>query len=637
MSAHPQIELQRHGRAVCHRMAWMALGLIVGFTGISVRLYYLQVRMHPKLAAEAAKLRQDRLTLPSLRGSIWDANGQLLAQDRTLTRVYADKKHLEDPRVVLPYLAQLQKTTKSALRLKMTDAQIIEAYRDHVVKCLAPKAALPEAELTKLLGSGEAVAPVLVKALEKEETDSWRELLHQNLITGVYLQPYVRRFNPAGDRLSTVLGMVNRVQDANGQEKQNGVDGVEKLMNTTLRGVDGFEYVERDSRKKRELPGFAGTVQEPRHGKGVVLTIDMHLQQQLEEVLLQAYRQYHPEKIQAVLVDPMSGSILAMASQPAEMPNAKGEMERRNMAVTDAYEPGSTMKIVTLTAGLDLGKVTLDSTIDCSPNARDGRYEEMNGKIWLKDDELNGRLTVKGILAHSSNIGAYKVAKLVSEENFYDYIKRFGFGTRTALKMPRESAGIVHPVQDWSGTSLSRVAMGYEISVTPLQMAMAVSTIANKGTLMQPRLIDRIVSADGTQVEVQPPVAVRQVCSARTATRFTEAMEAVVKEGTGKQAAIEGIRVAGKTGTAQRMDPKTHKYPPGHFVVSFVGFAPAEDPKVSCVIVMDDPKAEDRKQLYGGKLAAPVFAEVVKRTLNHLSVAPDRAMKISFVPSGEPK
>ncbi|MDB6140090.1 MAG: hypothetical protein JWO94_3162, partial [Verrucomicrobiaceae bacterium] len=487
-----------------------------------------------------------------------------------------------------------------------------------------------EADTLKILAPGDLKSPTLVNGLEKEDAEAWRTLLKDNFITGVYLRPYVRRFNPAGDRLAHVLGMVNR-------QEQNGVDGVEKLMNSTLKGVDGFEWVERDSKKKRELPGFAGEVQEPRHGKGVVLTIDMHLQQQLEDILLRAYQLNHPKKIQAVLVDPMSGSILAMASQPLEQKNKEGNMERRNMAVTDLYEPGSTMKIITLSAAMDLGKVSLDTTIDCSPNAKDDRYEEMGGKIWLKDDEVNGKLTVKGVLAHSSNIGAYKIAKLVTEEHFYEYLKRFGFGSKTALGMPRESAGILHPLDKWSGTSLSRVAMGYEVSVTPLQMAMAVSTIANRGTLMQPRLIDRIVSADGSEVEVQEPRAVRQVCSARTATRFTEAMEAVVTEGTGKQGAIEGVRVAGKTGTAQRFDPRTKNYPKGHFVVSFVGFAPADDPKVACVVVMDDPQAEDRKQLYGGKLAAPVFAEVVKSTLAHLAVAPDRSMKISFVPSGNTK
>ncbi len=627
--AHPQIEHQRYERAVCSRMAWLSLFLILGFTGISVRLYWLQVRMHEQLTADAARLRQDRIVLPALRGSIWDSAGELLAQDRTLTEIYGDKKHLEDPRVVLPYLAKMLGMPKAEIKARMTDEQVVATYREHVAKSIAPKLKMEPKDVLKVLMPGDSKSPTLINGLEKEDAESWRALLKDDFITGIYPRPYVRRFNPAGDRLAHVLGTVNR-------DKQAGADGVEKLVNSTLKGADGFEWVERDSKKKRELPGFAGEVREPRHGKGVVLTIDMHLQQQLEDILLRAYQTHHPRKVQAVLVDPMSGSILAMASQPLEQTNKEGNIERRNMAVTDLYEPGSTMKILTLTAGLDLGKVQLGSTFDCSPNKGDC-YEEMGGKIRLKDDETNGRLTVKNILAHSSNIGAYKVAKTVTEEHFYEYIKRFGFGSKTALSLPREQTGTVRPVDKWSGTSLSRMAMGYEVSVTPLQMAMAVSTIANKGVLMQPRLVDRIVAADGRSSEVQPPVAVRQVCSAHTAACMTEAMEAVVTEGTGKQAAIEGVRVAGKTGTAQRCDPETKRYPPGHYVVSFVGFAPADNPKVACVIVMDDPQTEDRKQLYGGKLAAPVFAEVVKKTLDYIAVAPEHAMKISYVPEGDLK
>ena len=629
MAAHPQIENQRREQAVCRRMAWVSLILILGFTGISVRLYWLQVRMHQSLTAEAAEMRKVRIVLPALRGSIWDSSGELLAQDRTLTEIYADKKHLEDPKVVRPYLAKVLGLSKAALKAQMTDEQVVAAYREHVAKVIAPSLKRPEAETLKALQPGDLKSPTLINALEKEDAESWRTLLKDNFITGVYPRGYVRRFNPAGDRLAHVLGTVNR-------EKQSGVQGVEQLMNSILKGVDGFEFVERDSTKKRELPGFAGEVLEPRHGKGVVLTIDMHLQEQLEDILLRAYETHHPKKVQAVLVDPMSGSILAMASQPLEQTNKDGNKERRNMAVTDLYEPGSTMKILTISAGLDLGRVQLGSTFDCSPN-RDGYYEEMGGKIRLRDDETNGKLTVKNIFAHSSNIGAYKVAKSVTEEHFFDYIKRFVFGSRTALGLPREEAGTVRPVDKWSGTSLSRIAMGYEVSVTPLQMAMAVSTIANKGVLMQPRLVDRIIAADGHSSELQPPVAVRQVCSARTAGFMTEAMEAVVTEGTGKQAAIEGVRVAGKTGTAQRCDPTTRRYTPGHYVVSFVGFAPANNPKVACVIVMDDPQSDDRKQLYGGKLTAPIFAEVVKKTLDYIAVAPDHTMKISFVPQGDPQ
>jgi cell division protein FtsI/penicillin-binding protein 2 len=253
--------------------------------------------------------------------------------------------------------------------------------------------------------------------------------------------------------------------------------------------------------------------------------------------------------------------------------------------------------------------------------------------VWVRDDESNGTLSVKNILAHSSNIGAYKVAKRLGAERFHEYIQRFGLGSR-ALGLPREAAGIVRPLEKWNGgTSLSRIAMGYEVSVTPLQMAMVVSSIANRGALMKPRLVDRLVSYDKKEVEVLPPVIVRQACSAATARKIADSLEAAVVEGTGKQAAIEGLRVAGKTGTAQRYDPEAKgkdKYPDGHFVVSFAGFAPVENPRIACVIVIDDPKSSEKGQLYGGKLAAPVFAKVVGRAFELMAIAPERPTAVTL-------
>ncbi len=621
MQRHPQIEFQRRERAVSHRMLLVACFLILGFTGISVRLWWLQVRMQHTLAAEAAALRLDKKDLPALRGSIWDRNGSLLAQDLTLHDIYADKNHLADANVVRPKLALLRGTTNSLLKKQMTDEQVVAAYRKVVAATLAPRLHLDEEELLAVLMPGGLSAPVLVKDLETEEATEWQKFLSQNLITGVYDRARAERVRPAEDRLIHVLGLVAKDQfDKEGRHlPRKGVEGVEQLMDRTLRGFDGFEFVERDASGKRELPGFAGQVQPPTHGQHIVLTIDMHLQQMLEECLKRAYDKYSPmAKIMSVLVEPSTGSILAMASEPREQTNKDGATERRNMVVTDLYEPGSTMKIITLSAALDQGVVNLNTSFYC----HEGEYQEAGGKIMVRDDESLGTLTVKGILTHSSNIGAYKVAKQLGDERFYNYIKRFGLGSRSGLGLPREAAGILRPPEKWSGLSMSRMAMGYEISVTPLQMAMVVSAIANKGALMQPRLVEKIVSADRKHVQVVEPIVVRQAISARTAAKMVEAMESVVLEGTGKQAAIEGVRVAGKTGTAQRFDPVTKKYQTSRRVVSFAGFAPVEHPKLACLVVLDDPKTEEKSELYGGKLAAPLFAEIIKNALDQMAVAP---------------
>jgi len=631
MHHHPQIEFQRREQGVCKRMLWVACGLILGFTGISTRLWWLQVRQHEKLATEAAELRKVRLPLTALRGSIMDRNGELLAQDRELHEFYIDKTHLADANYIRPSYAKVLKAQGQKLDPTQTPAQLVEAYRAYLIARLAPQVGMSERDLSQVLEPGGLASPVLLKDLQNQAARNIETFLCDNYLCVVYKRSKAERFRPADDRLIHVLGLVRHKQiTKDGVElPRKGIDGVEQFMDSILNGVDGFEEVEKDIDRKRILPGYAGIVQPPQHGKHVLLTVDMRLQQMLEDELKAAYELNSPRKITGVLVEPATGSILAMASHPVvqELPN--GDKERRNIAVTDVFEPGSTMKIITLSGALDQGVVSLQSEFFC----HNGYYQESKD-VWVRDDESNGTLSVRNILARSSNIGAYKVAKRLGEERFFEYINRFGLGSR-ALGLPRESAGIVRPLDKWNGgTSLSRIAMGYEVMVTPLQLAMVVSTIANQGVLMQPRLVDRIVTADRKHMEVVAPVVVRQACKASTAKKMVESLAAAVVEGTGKQAAVEGATVAGKTGTAQRYDANAKgkdKYPDGHFVVSFAGFAPVEKPRLACVIVIDDPKSSDHGQLYGGKLAAPVFSKVVGRAFQLMAIAPDRQNNISLL------
>jgi cell division protein FtsI/penicillin-binding protein 2 len=352
------------------------------------------------------------------------------------------------------------------------------------------------------------------------------------------------------------------------------------------------------------------------------------MQQMLEKTLLEAYRTHSPKKVVAVIVEPSSGSILAMASEPREQVNKLNETERRNMAVTDIYEPGSVMKILTITAAIESGACSLNTQFNC----HGGEYREASTKVWLKDHGSYGSLSVKDILAHSSNIGAYMVAKATGRQAFYDGIKRFGLGEVTALGLPREQKGKIRPVEEWTSSSLSRLAMGYEVSATPLQMTMAVASIANGGKLMQPRLVERVLSADRSVCQTIDPVMVRQVCSPGTAAKVTEAMEFVVTNGTGKSGAIEGIRVAGKTGTAQLIDRATGKYSKVHRAVSFAGFAPVERPRLACLVLLEDPHAENTEDIYGGKISAPIFADIVKKALDIMAVAPERDLRLTLVP-----
>ena len=644
MIALPHVEQQHRERELCGRIGLVACLIILGFTGISARLYWLQVRKHDEYTKSAAKLRSAKLPLAAKRGSLWDCNGELLAQDRTVYELHANIIHLADPLHIRKPLADERDVSVNELVRELGDEGIVSAYRGHVVQSLAQRMGLAPAEVESKLQTKafvkskdndpskdkyvDVVEPSLLKELKKEEADAWKIFLKERHITGVYVRSDVKRFYPAGDRLAHVLGTV--------QKSKNGYDGVEQLLDAQLRGADGWERIEKDAKKEKVLPGFIGELRDPRHGCHAVLTIDMTLQHMLEEKLIAAYNLHRPRKIMGVITDPITGSILAMASIPLNQPlhDDKGNeiegVERRNMAVTDSYEPGSTMKIVTIAGALEAGSVSFGEGIPCHC----GQYEEPANKVKLKDDEANvpAYLSTKYVLVHSSNVGAYMIAKTLGSTRFRANAERFGLGHVSGLHLPRESSGILWPLETWTGPTLSRMAMGYEINVTPLQMAMVVGVIANKGRLMQPRLVSRIITPDGQNESVQPPIVVRQAISERVAKQMTEAMVGVVTEGTAKQAAIPGIAVAGKTGTAQRFDPtnKHDPYPPGHYVPSFVGFAPAEAPKVACVIVLDDPKT-DGTVAYGGKIAAPIFADIVQSALAHLDAMPERSGNLGFV------
>ena len=613
-------------RGLCRRMIIVGAMFVAGFACVTGKLYWLHRIKAQEFAKEAENLRHVETNIPALRGSILDRDGELLAQDRTLHEVYADKKHLYDAKVILAPLALTLGITKADLARKMSEQEMVETYVRYVSDTLAAKAGMTPDELWKVLQPGGLAAPLLAKKLEKEDAKSWEDLLKTSNIKGVRLRSYTKRFLPAGDRVVNIVGLVN--------VQQNGVEGVEELMNVTLEGLDGYEEMEMDALRQRVLPGGVNKREEPKHGSHVVLTLDMDLQQYLEDVMLREHEKYKTQKAQAIIIDPSTGSILAMAGVPKFQPLPDGKnVERRNLIVTDIFEPGSTMKIFTVAAAMEAGVISSGSTIFCN----NGIYEEPDNDVVLRDHVSLGYVTVRKIIEESSNIGAYKIAKKLGDDRFYAAIKNFGFGSKTALNMPRESSGIVKPLEKWSGTTLSRAAMGYEVSVTPLQLVMALGAIANHGTLMKPRLVESIISPDGNKEQRQPTVAIRQVCSARVAKSVTDMLEGVVTEGTGKQAAIEGVRVAGKTGTAKLYDPTMKgklKYREGHYVVSFAGFAPADNPKLACVVVLTDPKVNDPSLLYGGKLAAPLFAEIMKEALTHMETAPQREIKMTLAGEG---
>ena len=401
--------------------------------------------------------------------------------------------------------------------------------------------------------------------------------------------------------------------------KFKGIEGIERSMDNWLAGDDGWRCFEKDG-KGQEVVSSRTEERAPRNGATVQLTVDLALQQIVETELETACKKYRPLKASAVMINPMTGEVMAMANRPTFDPNepgnAKPEM-RFNHAVAGTYEPGSTMKVVTCAAGINCKKVTLDTSIFCE----NGRWT-YGGKP-LSDHHPYGFLTVKQIVEKSSNIGAAKIAVSLGEETFHTQLRNFGFGQMTGIALPGEVRGILNPRNLWDGITITRLAMGHSVAVTPLQMAIATSAIANGGKLMMPQLLKRIINDDGSVQVEYGPTEVRRVLSAETAAKVCEALKGVTtKKGTASRAHIPGYEVAGKTGTTQKYDPVTKLPSKSKHVTSFVGFVPADKPAFCLIITMDEAQGPSNEDT-GGMIVAPIFKAIAEKALVQLGVQPD--------------
>jgi cell division protein FtsI (penicillin-binding protein 3)/stage V sporulation protein D (sporulation-specific penicillin-binding protein) len=397
-----------------------------------------------------------------------------------------------------------------------------------------------------------------------------------------------------------------------------GIQGVESSMEEYLHGQDGYRFIEHN-RAGQEMVLYRGQERTPRNGYQVHLTVDLNLQNIVENEIDAAMREYTPQKATIILMRPQTGEILAMANRPAfdlnERADAKPE-QMKNRAIIDMMEPGSTFKIVTAAAALNEHKVRADTTIFCE-----------NG-LWnfggrpLHDHKAYGELSVQDILVKSSNIGAAKLAISVGEQKFYEYIRRFGFGERTGIELPGEISGVIRPPQTWSKISITRIPMGHEVGVTPLQMTVAMATIANGGKLVTPRIVKSITSEDGKTVSTFSPVVLRQVISPETAQQIGNALRGVVSDrGTAAAAAVPGFTISGKTGTAQKVDPHGG-YEQGKYVVSFTGYLPSDHPEFVGLVVLDDAHTTKPELNYGGLVAGPIFSHIAEKAARYLDLKP---------------
>jgi cell division protein FtsI/penicillin-binding protein 2 len=439
---------------------------------------------------------------------------------------------------------------------------------------------------------------------------------------GIFCEPVddQLRTYPNQSLASHVLGYVGfRPGGTNNPDESAtvGVEGVERSFNSKLTGARGWLVTETDSRK-REQVAFREQDVEARDGLNVVLTIDSVVQHALEEALAEGMQKHTPISASGIVMRPSTGEILAMASLPDFDPNNLASTTpeaRRNRIITDIVEPGSTFKIVVVSGALNDGVVTLRKQYDCERGAF-----QFAGRT-LHDHDPYGILTVESIITKSSNIGSAKIGIDLGGERLVSHIRNFGFGVPTGIPLPGEQRGIVHSTQSksWSKVSIAQLPMGHGIAVTRLQMAMAMGAIANDGMLMRPMLVKRLTDRAGNVVTEFAPQPVRQVVSTNAAREMVKALKTVVSpEGTAPKAELEHYSVAGKTGTAQKVE--AGQYVRGKYISSFIGFFPADNPEVCISIVLDEPK----QGYYGGQTAAPIFKQVAEAAANYLNVRPDR-------------
>jgi cell division protein FtsI/penicillin-binding protein 2 len=398
-----------------------------------------------------------------------------------------------------------------------------------------------------------------------------------------------------------------------------GIYGIEHWLEEKLKGSRGWRVTETD-RRQREVVIRRNQEVESKPGLSAVLTIDSVIQNILETQLAEAVKKYVPRSACGLVVRPRTGEVLALASLPDFDPNQPGrtadEDARRNRVIADVHEPGSTFKIVVVSGALNDQRVTLQDVFFCENGAWMFR-----GKP-LRDHEHYGDLTVQAILTKSSNIGAGKIAvQCLGEQRLYDYVTRFGFGSRSGITLDGEVAGLLRPVDRWDGLTVSRIPMGQSIATTQLQMTMAMAAIANEGRLMRPMLIYGLKNAGGEVVQRYQPQVVREVISPRAAREMTTALKTVpTRAGTAPKAELEHYTVAGKTGTAQVAG--RGGYQPGKYISSFIGFFPADEPELCISIQLEEP--DITKGYYGGQTAAPYFKAVAEQTANYLKLRPDR-------------
>jgi len=610
-----------------HLRRLLVFAILTGMAmaGLCVRLYVLQVVRHDHYKEIVGDNTQRTFLKQPRRGDILDADGHMLATSLPVKRVLAD------PSLIQPYQAEVARAV--APLLSMSEAELLHALRPlrtnelgvvHTNKFVDLKRKVTHDQWMQVT---QAIAEVSFNVdetlLARKERMFFRNLRRK----GIYAEDDFQRIYPSGRLASHVLGYVQEAERVLTNSaarvstvEMNGIYGIEHWLDSKLRGTRGWRVTETD-RRQREIVVFREQDVEPRPGLNVTLTIDMFIQNVVEEQLAEAMKKFNTKSVCGIVVRPRTGEILALASLPDFDPNLPGQsddLSRKNRAIADMHEPGSTFKIVVVSAALNEQTVTPNDVFFCE----NGRWM-FKGRPLHDHDNGYGNLTVEGIITKSSNIGSAKIAVYrLGEEKLFDYMTRFGFGQPTGITLDGEIRGWVKPWQKWDGLAVSRIPMGHAITTTPLQMVMAMSAIANEGRLMRPMLIDSLRGPDGEIFAKFHPQVVRQAVSPRAAKQMVSALKTVTgKDGTAQKAALDHYTVAGKTGTAQVPGGKAG-YLPHKYVSSFIGFFPADNPEVCISVLLEEP--DIKKGYYGGQTAAPYFKAIAEQVANYLKIKPDR-------------
>jgi cell division protein FtsI (penicillin-binding protein 3) len=542
-------------------IAWMA--------AIFLRLGFLQLVQHGEYMARAQRQQKRVIEITPKRGAIYDRNMHPLAMSIPVDSAFAVPSELADEQLAARLLSGVLGIPRDVLEVRL------ESSRSFVW---------------------------IARKLPPEK----KEAIEALNLKGIYFQKENQRFYPKRELASHVLGFVD--------VDEKGLGGIEYELDSQIRGKSEKIIVMADARQR----WFDGGEAQRERGANVVLTLDEKVQYIAERELSVAIAKTHAIAGTAIVMNPNTGEILALANWPKFNPNAATDVpadNRMNRGVSALYEPGSTFKLITLAAAFDQGITRPSEVFDCE-----------NGAVYvaghrIRDHKPFGLLSVSDILAQSSDVGAIKIALRLGAPKFYDYIRAFGFGQPTGVDLPGESKGILRRLENWSAISIGSISMGQEVGVTPIQLASAVSAIANGGMLYKPHVIaelrrgEKVLPAEGPLTPMEP----RRVIRPETAATLRRLMEGVVLNGTGSLAHLDGWTAAGKTGSAQKTDPATGRYSPTHFIASFTGFAPISDPAVTILVSLDSPVGLHE----GGMVAAPVFKRIAEQVLPYLDVPRD--------------